>query len=195
MIPASAQSVGAPAASAQWRDWAACGSLILLVWGVFFPTLFGGFLWYDNILITGNPLITSPGHLADIWLGRGTPDYWPVTYTSWWIDWRIFGRSPAGYHALNVSLHSLSAVLLWRILKQLALPGAWIAAAIWAVHPVNVESVAWIAERKNTLSMCLALGSVLAWMASEKPRRREERKGRREEILFYCLSIFWWNCK
>ncbi len=128
-------------------------------------------MWDDNVMLTDNPFIKSGGGLAEIWFGHRNPDYFPLASTSLWLEWRIWGTHAWGYHVTNILLHALSVVLLWEVLKQLRIPGAWFGALIFAVHPVNVESVAWIAERKNTLAMPFYLLAALAWLRWDDDKR------------------------
>ena len=99
--------------------------------------------------------------------------YWPVVYTSFWLEHKLWGPDPRGYHAVNVLLHLVNVLLIWRLLLllRLAAPGAWVVAAVFAVHPLHVESVAWVIERKDVLSALFYLTAVLTWMRFvEAPR-------------------------
>ncbi|MCC6764615.1 MAG: tetratricopeptide repeat protein [Deltaproteobacteria bacterium] len=130
------------------------------------PAFRAGFIWDDDDYVTDNAALDDLTGLVRIWLEPGaTPQYYPLTFTTFWIEHRLFGDAPTGYHVTNVALHALNAVLAWRVLAALGLPGAWLAAAVFAVHPVHVESVAWITERKNVLSGAGYLAALLAALA------------------------------
>jgi tetratricopeptide (TPR) repeat protein len=123
--------------------------------------------------------------LREIWLGKNSCDYTPLTLTTFWLEKTLWDDTPTGYHVVNILLHALAAVLLWRILLILRIPGSWLAALLFVIHPVNVASVAWIAERKNTLSAALFFASILAFLASHK---RESAKLYLSSIALFSLA-------
>ena len=149
---------------ADWLRVAQIALLVLLPCLCYWPAMRGEFLWDDDLLITRSLLLRSWEGLRNIWFSTVPLDYFPLTNTSFWLEWRLWGDNPTGYHFTNLALHVASAFLLWRLLRALRLPGAWFAALLFAVHPINVASVAWISERKNTLSMVFYLASLLAFV-------------------------------
>ncbi len=157
------------------QPWLWAGLLVLLVIAVYWPTLSNGFIWDDDAHVEMNRTLRSAGGLADIWFHLGaTPQYYPLVHTTFWVEYHLWGLTPRGYHAVNMALHAGCVLLVWRLLVRLAVPGAWLAAAIFAVHPVEVESVAWITERKNVLSCLFALAALLAYLAFSPPVAIEE---------------------
>lgn len=151
----------------RWR-LAGVLALILLTAVSYAPAmLWGGFVWDDRVVTDAKVLRDAFGvwriwfSPADLKLWEG--HYWPLVYTSFWVERRLWGLNPAGYHLVNVVLHLVNALLLWRLLSRLEAPGAWLAAAVFAVHPVHVESVAWVIERKDLLSGLFYLTACLVW--------------------------------
>ncbi len=129
----------------------------------YLPALQGGFVWDDDDYVVNNLLLHSLKGLSQIWFAPGTtPQYYPLSFTSFWVDYHLWKLNPLGYHLTNLLFQATNAILLWTLLRRLCVPGAWLAAAIFAIHPVNVESVAWITERKNVLAGFFYLSSALA---------------------------------
>ena len=138
--------------------------------------LWGGFVWDDKILTNAEPIQEVSG-LWQIWFSPSAigeeGHYWPLVYTTFWLEHKLWGFDPTGYHIVNVLLHLANTLLVWHILRRLAVPGTWMVAAVFAVHPLHVESVAWVIERKDVLSGLFYLAAVLAWMRFvEQPRLR-----------------------
>jgi Flp pilus assembly protein TadD len=128
------------------------------------PTLGNRFIWDDDYHVTANTTLSSLDGLRRIWFEFGAvPQYYPFVHSTFWVDYHLWGDSPKGYHLENMLLHAASSVLLWRLLVRLRVPGAWLAAALFGVHPIEVESVAWVTERKNVLSLTLALASLCCY--------------------------------
>jgi lipoprotein NlpI len=126
---------------------------------VIHPVFPADWLWDDDQLLTANATVqsTTPAALFKLWFNPDGADYFPLSYTALWAQWPLFGMWPTGYHLVTVLLHLAGALLLWRLLVVMRIPGAWLAAMIFALHPVCVESVAWVSELKNTLSLPLFL--------------------------------------
>ena len=153
----------------------AAALLGLCLW-VYFPALQGTWVWDDGEEIVRNAVIRGPlSALVGAWSAPSGPDYFPLKVTLQWIEWHLWGNSPLGYHLVSVGLHSLSALLLWRLLTRLGLSYGWVGALVFIVHPQAVESVAWIAELKNTLSVPLLLLASLFFVDySDRSARSEE---------------------
>jgi tetratricopeptide (TPR) repeat protein len=147
-------------------------SLLLAAALCYIPAAGAGFVWDDDLLVTDNPLVKGADSLPYVWASAAATDYTPLTTTAFWLQWRLWADNASGYHFVNILLHALSALLLWRVLARLAIPGAWLGALLFAVHPVNVASVAWIAELKNALSLpfyLAAIASYLRFLEVRKP--------------------------
>jgi tetratricopeptide (TPR) repeat protein len=159
--------------SSRARIWLFAMGLAFATIVVYRPAWNGGFVWDDDFYVTKNSLLTAPDGLRRIWFSLESPSqYFPLTYTSFRIERSLWGLKPAGYHWVNILLHTANALLLWRLLTQLRVPGAWLAAGIFALHPVQVESVAWITEQKNVLMAFFFLLALLAWTRFIKPNQQ-----------------------
>ena len=149
----------------QWRIYLFVLLLAAVTILAYRPAWNGGFLWDDDAYVTNNELLTAPDGLRRIWFSFDSPSqYFPLVYTTFRIERALWGLNPAGYHVVNVLLHVANALLVWRLLARLRVPGAWLAGAIFALHPVQVESVAWITERKNVLMGFFFLLTLLVWV-------------------------------
>jgi len=152
-------TIAPPPTSWLSRDWLWGLILILTVLLTYSPVWWAGYVWDDDLLITTNPCIVGPLGLKEIWTTNAA-DICPLTFTVFWLEHALWGLAPLPYHLVNVLLHGACAVVLWRVLRCLQVPGAWLGAALWALHPVQVESVAWITEMKNTQSGLFFLLSI-----------------------------------
>ena len=163
---------------AHLRDLAMGALLVVATFIAYLPALHGGLLLDDNLHVTA-PALQSLHGLKRIWFDVGaTQQYYPLLHTAFWLEHHLWGGAVAGYHLINVLLHAAAAVLLVALVRRLRLPGAWLAGFIFALHPVGVESVAWIAEQKNTLSTVFYLGSALAYLRFDRgARARPVRAG------------------
>jgi protein O-mannosyl-transferase len=160
-----------PAGAANnWPDLAIV--LVILTFITYAPALRYGFIWDDDDHFTQNPAMTSVHGLTEIWSSLAVSRYYPLTLTTFWVERHLWGLHPEPYHAVNIALQAANAVLLWTLLRRLRVPGAWFAAALWAIHPVCVESVAWATELKNTQSGLFFFLSVLCFLRFETDNKR-----------------------
>src|SRR5437762_8370981 len=174
--------------SKRWQI-AKVASIILAGVLPYLPAFGGGFVWDDQPLITANPLMRTPSGLAEIWSGSRTADYFPVTNTVFWIEHHLFSDNATGYHALNILLQAANALLLWRVLRRLQIPGAFLAGLVFAIHPINAESVAWISELKNVLSMFFFLISALLFFEIEDQRVLNRTVAYSASLVAFLLAL------
>jgi tetratricopeptide (TPR) repeat protein len=157
--------------------------MVIAVFWIYLPAFHGAWLWDDNVLITQNPLMADPAGLWKIWFQPGgSPDYYPLTFTVQRLEWNLWGNDTFGYHLVNVALHLGSAFLVWRLFARLGLRFAWFGGLIFAIHPVQVESVAWVAELKNALSLPPFLLAMCFWIDYDRLGRRQD--------YFLALGLF-----
>jgi len=190
-----------------WRkDWLFGLLLLIVIMLAYLPAWNGTPIWDDDAHLT-KPELRSLEGLGRIWTQPGaTQQYYPLVHTLFWVERQLWGDWPAGYHVLNILLHCVSALLLVSIFRRLEIPGAWLAAAIFALHPIQTESVAWISELKNMLSGVFYFWSVLAYLKFDRTRSRASYAA--ALVLFFLgllsktviatlpvavLIIFWWK--
>ncbi len=187
--PASLSAIKSPILSLR-ETWIGVLALLLLTFLVYIPTYQAGFIWDDDV-IAANPLLREGWRgLRDIWITTRFGDFVPMTATTFWIEWQIHGAMKEIQHATNVVLQAFNAVLLWRVLLRLRVPGSWIIAALFAMHPVCAASVTWLAERKNTLSMFFYLLSVLFYLRSETVPVRDSSPTKVSVSLYWLSFAF-----
>jgi protein O-mannosyl-transferase len=170
----------------RWRDFLLHAAIIVLagLW-IYSPAYHGDWLWDDDQLLTANPVVQSGSlqGLSKLWFNPDGADFFPLSYSALWAQWPFFGPRPTGYHVTTIVLHLIGSLLLWALLDRMRIPGAWLSSLIFAIHPVAVESVAWVSETKNTLSLPLFLLACLCWVVQD-----DEHEGPRR-TRFYLLSI------
>ncbi len=172
-------------------SWFAAALLVLLVAAAYQSAWRAGFIWDDDMYVTQNRLLTDPGGLRRIWLSRDSPSqYFPLTYTVLRVERRLWDLNSSRYHCLNILLHGLNAILLWRLLRRLEVPGHWFGAALFALHPVNVESVAWVTELKNILSLLFYLLALRAWVEFIDASRPHRRRFYALALVAFALALF-----
>jgi tetratricopeptide (TPR) repeat protein len=180
------------------RFWLGAAVLAGITLLAYLPAFRGGFVWDDDSFLTQNPLVRASDGLRRFWFTTQAADYWPVTSSTLWLEWRLWGMNAAGYHATNVALHIAEVAMIWAILRRLAMPGAFLAALLFAIHPVNVESVTWIAQRKNLTAMLFYLASIYCFLRTDWFREGTGSRGPSPPIVgtaagridpFYWLSL------
>src|SRR6266576_780795 len=175
----------------QWRIYLFVLILAAVTILAYRPAWNGGFLWDDDAYVTNNELLTAPDGLRRIWFSFDSPSqYFPLVYTTFRIERALWGLNPAGYHVVNVLLHVANALLVWRLLARLRVPGAWLAGVIFALHPVQVESVAWITERKNVLMGFFFLLTLLAWVEFLDQQTSRRWRLYSLALVLYALALF-----
>lgn len=169
--------------------WAALIAILTAL--AYQPAWHGGFIWDDDAYITHNPLLTAPDGLRRIWFSLESPSqYFPLVYTTFRFEHALWGSNTTGYHLVNIALHVTNALLVWRVLARLAVPGAMLAAAIFALHPVHVESVAWITERKNVLMGVFFLLTLLSWINFCEADAQRRWRYYVLALICYALALF-----
>jgi len=201
--PAQPSAARPAAASGGPVLWASIFCATLLA---YLPALSGALLWDDNMHVTRADLRGLDG-LWRIWFDLGaTQQYYPLLHSAFWLEHRLWGDAAVGYHLANVLLHAASACLVVLIVRRLALPGAWLAGFLFALHPVCVEGVAWISEQKSTLSGLFYLAAALAYLEFDRTRGRSRyllalalfllalaTKTVTATLPAALLVIFWWQ--
>jgi len=163
--------------------------LVVLTAAVHAPGMDSGWVWDDDIIVTGNVYLRDAAGLAHIWFELETIHmYSPAVLTTLWIEYQLWGLHPLGYHLVNLGFHVACVLLLWGVLRRLEVRGAWLAAALFGVHPVMVESVAWVSEIKNVQSAFFCLLTLLAFLRF-RPLDGTEPPGGRRRALYYLLTL------
>ena len=185
------RSVATSGETARLRMWPALAVLLLVVVIVYIPALQSGYIWDDETYVTENQTLRSMEGLGRIWFEIGaTKQYYPLLFTAWWVQYQVWGQNPVGYHLINVLLHACGAWLIFLVLRSLCVPGAFVVAALFALHPVHVESVAWVTELKNTLSGVFCMSSLLLYLRYAALGDRDLATARRWWLLAGALVFY-----
>jgi len=164
--------------------------LLLCVLVLYLPVYSAGFIWDDDSYVVDNVLLHDVEGLRRIWIPGETPQYYPIVFVSFWIEYQIWELDPRGYHVVNVVLHAINACLVALVMQRLRVPGAFLIGVCFGVHPIMVESVAWITERKNVLSMTFFLSAAMAYLAFQRVRDGEAPSRRTADAWgWYGLSL------
>ncbi len=167
------------------RFWGTVAIIFLIILA-YLPAFSSGFVWDDDYWVYGNPVVKGDKDIRLVWYTAAVPGQnYPLTYTFFWAQYRLWGANPFGFHLSNVLIHILNVLLLWSILKRLEVKGSWFAALVFGLHPLVVESVAWITEAKNVLSAFFLFSSFLLFL-SEKPGPKSRCFF---SILLYLLAL------
>jgi tetratricopeptide (TPR) repeat protein len=169
------------------REWLLAFLLVAATVVAYLSVWQAGFIWDDDSHLTKNPCIIGPLGFKGIWT-TAAATYYPLVLSNFWVQHALWGLNPLPYHLVNVAMHAACGILLWKVLRQLQVKGAWLGAALWALHPVQVESVAWITELKNTQSCFFYLLSIfffLRWRETNVARSERPRK-----IWSYGAALF-----
>ena len=151
-------------------------ALLIATFVAYLPALSSGYVWDDNDWLTENPAVTGDDGWASIWSGEARLQYYPVLFSAFRVQHSLWGLHPAGYHAVNILLHAVNALLLGLLLTRLELRGAWWIAFAFALHPMHVESVAWVTELKNVLSGVFVIGSLLVFTRAIRAPRLDRAR-------------------
>lgn len=192
-VQSGGSRLAAPQAPPWFNDdwlsgWILCLALVL----AYLPVWWAGFVWDDDAHVTSNLCIIGPLGLKEIWTTIAA-QYYPLVLTTFWVEYHLWGLWALPYHLVTLGLHGACAIVLWRILRLLQVPGAWLGATIWALHPLQVETVAWITETKNTQSGLFYLLSIFFFIHDLKARETGDRAGDRRNyaltLLFAALAM------
>jgi tetratricopeptide (TPR) repeat protein len=186
----STRAAARAAASSMADTWVRLAQAVVIVvigTAVFWPALHGTWIWDDQPEVSLNTLLRAPDGWWKFWIAPTTPDYFPLKSTLQWLLWQAWQDNAMGFHVVSLGLHLVSALLLVRVLRQLGLRHAWLGGLLFAIHPVVVESVAWIAELKNTVSLPPLLLAMSAYL--EYDARRQARDYGRALLWFLAAML------
>ena len=182
------------------KRWSIAGIVLIVMMVIvsYLPAMYSGYIWDDDDYVTQNKTLRSAYGLYQIWFDVGSiPQYYPLVHTTFWLEYRLWGLNSAGYHITNILLHAANALLLWLLLSRLSVRGAWLAVAVFALHPVHVESVAWITERKNVLSGCFYLLAMVVYIQAVGlllPAKISREVNNRRNFYRYILALLLYIC-